>query len=219
MSDFIFPPRPKGKILPGDLPYHESTGNYLAQRKFRGSRAVIHISADGKVRIGSRHGKSFAKTDFFDKSYKKEFLSLNLKPNTEYWLDGELMNKDTNSTYEIILFDVLQCGRYFFGSPKQHERLDLLKEICNDPQNLCGSGIALEVSSRIRMAQVFRADFVDRFKESLSNFQLEGLVLRKKDSGLDNLGLKLYETNNLVRCRKPFSVENPKEGQSGGYEF
>ena len=69
------------------------------------------------------------------------------------------------------------------------------------------------------MAQVFRADFVDRFKESLSNFQLEGLVLRKKDSGLDNLGLNLYETNNLVRCRKPFSVENPKEGQSGGYEF
>ena len=218
-AKIIFPPRPKGKILPGDLSYYEQSDKWIAQRKFRGSRAVIHISPERKITLGSRHGKPFA--DFsLDKSYRDEILSsLNLKPNTAYWLDGELMNKDKNSTFEIILFDVLQCGRYFFGSPKQSERLELLKEICNDPQKLCKSEIALEVSPRIWIAQTFEKDFAKRFKESLPIQQLEGLVLRNKNSALDNLGLQMYETNNLIRCRKPFASETPKEGRSGGYEF
>lgn len=212
----IFPPRPKGKIPPQDLPYYESTGKWFAQRKFRGSHAVINISPVGKVTLGNRHGTTFSRFSL-DTRYTEEFLSLNIKSGIEYWFAGELMNKDVNSTNEIILFDILQAGRYFFGSPNQQERLEILKEICSDPKEKHKN--ALRVTDRILMAETFSSDFVQRFQESLPIPQLEGLVLRKKSATLDNFGNVEYETTNLIRCRKPFGVETPKERRSGGYEF
>lgn len=215
----IFPPRPKGKMLPSDLPYYESTGKWVAQRKFRGSRAVIHISAKRAITLGSRHGAPFARFSL-SKDYIEEILSgLNLKDGLEYWLDGELMNKDKDATNEIILYDVLQAGRYLFGSPNQLDRLNILNEICQKPTELCHTGIALKITNRVWMAQTFFSDFVDRFNESLPIPQLEGLVLRKKLSSLDDFGHSEYLTTNIIRCRKPFACDNPKEGRSGGYNF
>lgn len=215
----IYPPRPKSKMLPSDLPHYESTGKWVVQRKFRGHRAVINISPDREVTLGNRHGRQFANFAL-DRSYKAEILSnLNLEKGLEYWLDGELMNADENSTNEIILFDVLHVGRYLFNSPTQLERLQMLRNICGNPQKMCRSEIALEVSPRIWMAETFDKDFVARYKEALPIRQLEGLVLRKKAAGLDNFGHAEYETTNLIRCRKPHGLETPKEGRSGGYEF
>lgn len=221
MSDLriIFPPRPKGKMLYTDLPYYEGTGKWVAQRKFRGSNAVIHISPDRQVTLGNRHGKHFAKCPM-DRQYRDEILSsLNLEKGVEYWLNGELMNKDENSTNEIIFFDVLQIGRYFFGSPDQMKRLELIKGICGEPTKLCHSGIALEISPRLWLAQTFDKDFMARYKESLPIQQLEGLMLRRKAAAIDNFGHEEYDTTNLIRCRKQFALETPKAGRSGGYEF
>ena len=214
----IYPPRPKGKMLPSDLPYYESTGKWLAQRKFRGSNSVIFISSKREVTLGSRHGDKFAKFVMGSKQ-KEEFITgLNLKPDTEYWFNGELMNKDVDATNEIILYDLLQAGRYLFGMT-QSDRLQQLSEICGNTQNLCYSKIALQVTPKIWLAEVFYSDFVNRFNESFQVQQLEGLVLRKKNATLDNYGQKEYVTTDLIRCRKPFMAEAVKEGRSGGYDF
>ena len=208
----IYPPRPKGKMSHVDLAYYEKSGKWIAQRKFRGSRCVIYISVDRQVICGNRHGAEFVRFKF-DASYKEELLDvLNLEEGQSYWLDGELMNKDKNATNEIIFFDVLQAGRYFFGGPSQMDRLDILKRICGHPQKKCTQNIALEVSKRFWMAETFEHGFLERFNESLHSENLEGLVLRKKDSALDNFGIREYETTNLVRCRKKFSKDK-------GYEF
>lgn len=215
----IFPPRPKGKILPSDLDFYEQSGKWVAQRKFSGSRAVIHISADRNVTLGNRYGEFFARFSL-SRDHRDQFLDgLKTQKGIEYWFDGELMNKDKNATNEIVLFDILQAGRYFFNSPSQEERLAILSEICGNPTKICSSNIALEVTPKIWLAQVFSQNFVERFREAFPIKQLEGLVLRKKKSSLDNLGQKLYETSNLVRCRKPFAIETPKEKRSGGYDF
>ena len=215
----IYPPRPKSKMLPKDLPYYENTGKWVAQRKYRGSRAVINISPTGEVTLGNRHGTSFARFSL-DRKFREEILSgLKLQKGVEYWLDGELMNKDENSTNEIILFDILQVGRYLFGSPNQVERLKMLSDICGNPIQLCKSGIALQITPRLWLAENFERDFVKKFEEALPVKQLEGLVLRKKASSLDHFGHEEYETTNLIRCRKSFASETPKAGRSGGYEF
>ena len=218
-TKIIYPPRPKGKMHPKDLPFYESCGDWLAQRKFRGSRCVLHISPTKEIFIASRHGKLFANF-FLDQDFKKEILDgLNLKSGMEYWLDGELMNKDVNSTNEIILFDCLQEGRYFFNFPHQIDRLDLLHQLCGNPSMKCQSGIALQVTPRLWLAENFENNFVDRFNEAIDCRQLEGLVLRRRFVGLDNHGGKEYETSNLIRCRKPFACESFKASRSGGYEF
>lgn len=208
----IYPPRPKGRMLPSDLPLYEKSGQWVAQRKFRGSRIVIYIAKDRNVSVGSRHGKPFSNFDL-SPSLKQELVSsLKLEEDKDYWLDGELMNKDVNSTKEIVLFDVLHIGQYLFYKPCQFDRLNLLKEICKDPKTKCSSGIALEISKNFWLAELFENDFESRYKESLSNSQLEGLVLRKRNVGLDSIGNKEYETSHLIRCRKPFSEDK-------GYEF
>lgn len=207
----IYPPRPKGKMLPTDLPHYEN-GQWLAQRKFRGSRILVHISREKEITVCSRHGVKFSKFDF-SSSVKSELLSnLNLEKEKDYWLDGELMNKDVNSTNEVIFFDILQAGNYLFHHPTQLERLEILDDVCNHPSKLCRTSIALEISPNFWMAESFNTDFESRYKESLSNPQIEGLVLRKKKAGLDHLGEKEYETSNIIRCRKPFS-------EMKGYEF
>jgi len=199
-------------MLFSDLPSYERSGDWIAQRKFRGSRAVVYISKSREVYLGSRHGKPFSNFDLTP-SLKEELLSsLTLESGKDYWLDGELMNKDVNSTKEIIFFDVLQAGKYLFYKPTQVERLQILNEICNSPTKTCRSGIALEVSANFWLAEWFDSNFEDRYKDSLSNPQLEGLVLRRRNKGLESLGEKEYETPNLIRCRKPFSQEK-------GYEF
>ena len=122
------------------------------------------------------------------------------------------MNKNENATNEIVFYDVLQAGRYLFGNPNQVNRIEMLNEICRNPTQKCDSGIALQISKRFWMAETFFSNFKERFLESLPSNQIEGLVLRKKTSGLDNFGHKEYETASLIRCRKPFS-------QNKGYEF
>lgn len=214
------PPRPKSKIHPNDLPYYEAQKKWVVQRKFNGTRNVLDIDPQGKVTCYSRHQKPHSPSKFIlDKSYQDEILSaLNLKSGIQYLIDSELMNKQVGAGKEIILYDVLQVDRYLFGSPNQMDRLEILKQICRDPQNLEPGGIALQISPRVWMAQTWTENFVDRFNESMSNPKLEGLVLRRKDSALDNFGDKEYETNNVIRCRKPFAAEKGS-GYIAAYDF
>lgn len=212
MTKIIFPPRPKSKMLWNDLGHYESCGKWIAQRKFRGSRAVVYIDASRNVTLGNRHGRQFSRYELEPELRDQLLDTLKLEQGKAYWLDGELMNKGEKPSNEYILFDVLQAGRYLFGSPDQMRRLEILREICGDPKNLCQSGIALEVAPKLWMAETFQSGFLQKFQEASEVDELEGLVLRKKSAVLDSYGDKEYETTNLIRCRKPFSKDK-------GYEF
>lgn len=208
MTNIIFPPRPKGRMNPADLPRYESSGKWLAQRKFNGCRNLIHIAPDGKIQAFSRYGdthKAFILTaDYVDQIRD----CLNLQNSTEYWLDSEVMTKTKGAGGEIVFYDILQAGRYLFGRPNQLERLSMLSDICGNPKNLEPGKIALEISPNLWLAESFHDDFVSRFNEALPDDRIEGLVLRKKNSALDNFGAKYYETSWLLRCRKPHKNYN-----------
>lgn len=205
MPQVIFPPRPKGRMNPKDLPHYESLGSWCAQRKYNGTRNLIHIEPNGTLTVWGRHGEAHKKFSL-SSGYRDEILSaLRLEKGKEYWLDSELMSKQTNATNEIILYDVLQAGRYFFGSPDQMTRLEILREVCGDPKELEPGGLALKITDRVWMAETFLDHFVDRFNEAFDNPKLEGLVLRKRKATLDHFGNAEYETTSMIRCRKPFA--------------
>ena len=201
----IFPPRPKTRIVPGRLPRYEKTGQWVVQRKFNGTRNTINVTPSGEVRFwhyGEPH-KLFKPTP----ELIRQVLSLNLQPGLEYWLDSELLlSKTKNPHYKgkMVLFDVLQSGRYLMGSPDQMGRLELLAKICGHPTELePHSGLALQATDGIWMAQTFESDFVDRFNDFLDHDEIEGLVLRKKKSAITSPGATRYEVDWQIRCRKP----------------
>ena len=212
---YLYPPRPKGVMPPGNLPAYEKTGQWVVQLKFNGTRTVIQVTPEGTVNFFNRHDEQH-KQFVPSKEIMREVLSLDLVKGKEHWLDGELLrNKTTDLRYKerIVLFDVLMLdGRYLFGSPYQMVRLDILRRICRNPQVLePANGIALKATEHLWMAETWDHDFVQHFNQHLTTDEIEGVVLRKKSSIIDHIGTKEYEINWLIRCRKPHS--------SGSYNF
>lgn len=206
MAKIIFPPRPKGAMPPNELGYREKQGIWCAQYKYNGARCVIHIEPGEKVDIIGRHGTQLLSYTM-PKSTREQLLALpGLDKSKEYWLDGELLIKTSaaDTKEKIILFDVLQAGNYLFLKPNQMERLKLLDAICGHPKQLDPlRGMGLVISDDLMMAPTFESGFVGRFNEKIQYDECEGLVLRKRDSALDNFGVKEYECSWIVRCRKP----------------
>jgi ATP-dependent DNA ligase len=203
--EFIFPPRPKGKISPNQLTRYEVSGLWVAQRKFNGTRVVLLVS-NGKVSIFNRHGESpkqFALTP----KIINQIIALNLESSKTYCLDAELLHsKTTDVRYKqrIVLFDLLMVDRHLFCGPTLETRLSMLADICRNPKDLeTGHGIALAVSENIWLAQTFYENFKERFEEFLGLDEIEGIVLKRKGSRLDDLGRREHEVIWQIRCRKP----------------
>jgi hypothetical protein len=207
----LFPPHPDSKISPHELCDYEKSGKWLAQRKFNGTHVLIYVSKDRKVSILTRHGtppKLFSLT----KSHIDQILSLNLEEGKDYWLNGELLDHKTKSKEykgKIVLFDVLHAGRYLIRKFDQLQRIELLDEICRHPKILePNHGVALQVTKDLWMAETWKEDFQLHFNELINLDEIEGLILRKKNSYIDNFGQKQYNVSWIVRCRKPHAGGN-----------
>lgn len=196
---YLFPPRPKSKTTPIDLPIYEKMGQWVIQRKFNGTRNLICIDLNGVIKFYNRYGKPHARYQP-SKNIIKSIQNLNLDQGKDYILDGELMNKQKGNPEIVVLYDVLMCGRYLFSHPDQQKRLDILNQICRNPKEK--SNLGYVISEQLMLAENWKENFVEHFNESLPDPMIEGLVLRKKSVGLDNFGQSEYETNSLIRCRK-----------------
>ena len=201
----LYPPRPVCKILSGELATYEASGKWVAQRKFDGTRNLIHILASGEVELFTRHGEHHKQFEL-SSSLRNQILSLHIQGGLEYWLDGELLDAKTITlTYKgrIVLYDVLFARKYLYGMD-QMKRLELLRDMCYDPKerepNL---GIALRVSDDLWMAETFTAGFSQEYERFIDQPEIEGLVLRRKNATLDNVGTRPYDVSWVLRCRKP----------------
>lgn len=202
---YIFPPRPKGAVPPHDLPYFEKQGKWCVQPKLKGARCVITVSEDSVVECYGRHGQDFLAYSM-PQSLRNEILSLpGLKKGVKYVFDSELMikTKAEDTKGKIILFDVLQQGNYFFYTLNQKQRLELLDEICGKPRKLDPwRGMVYYISENVLMAPTYFSNFKQEFEKDLGE-EVEGVVLRKLDSVIDNFGAKEYLVDWMIRCRKP----------------
>lgn len=195
----IFPPRPEGKIHPSQLSKLEARGKYVVQRKFRGSRNLIHRSTKGDISFFSRYGrghKKFKLPGFL----QSEIASLAFEKGKEYWLDSELMDPRIKNT--VILFDVLQAGPYLYGVD-QESRLQILDNLCHNPEQPKDPQFAICVTKHVWLAQHWDSHFEMHFSEMIDDDNIEGLVLRERKSCLDHFGHKMYDVSWQIRCRKP----------------
>ncbi len=210
MAKVIFPPSPASSIPPNDLKYYDEFGIFCAQPKYNGSRCLVHIRPDGNVFFYSRHGRPHHGWTA-PRVLHEEIMALpGLKLGTEYWLDGELLvkTKAEDTKNKLVLFDILHYDTYLFLGPKQVGRLFILNEICGKPEKLDPwRGMAYYISDNVLMAPTFFANFREEF-DKFSCDEVEGIVLRKKESVLDKYGNSEYEASWLIRCRRPHKNYN-----------
>jgi len=206
MARYVYPPRPKQTIPFSQLDEEEQRGVWLWQRKFDGDRCVTAVEGR-QVYLSNRHGKWHSATKF--PLLRKELAALDLSSGLHY-LDGELLHPKVEQT--LVLFDILQLTEYLIGV-KQLARLDLLVNVCGHPEQLCPQGVALQVSDHVWLAEFGFSDFLSHFQEfctdscrtamsSVGEKLVEGLVLRSKESSLDNWGSNEYEVDWQLRCRR-----------------
>jgi len=202
MPRYIYPPRPKSTIQPQQLPQEEARGCWLWQHKFNGDRclAIVESTATSrKVSLANRHGK-FHPASKFSKIRSELSDRKFVLPEGTHYLDGELLVEGGMEV--IILFDVLQWVKYLIGHTQEH-RIEMLRTICGNPTEPCPQNIALSVTDHVWMSRTGDRDFVSHFNEYIDNPLIEGLVLRKKGSVMDNWGSSEYEVDWQLRCRKP----------------
>jgi len=227
---FILPPHPNPhmRIRREDLPLYESMGKYVAQRKFNGTHTVLWIYQD-QVVIWDRRGITMT---FYrlTEGMNKCLLRLNRDPSKELVMAGEVLHTKAKSkitdkqeaTNTICLFDVLMYGDYL-TKLTQVDRLELLKEICRDPINLEPAKFpgatqrALMVNQQdeatLWLAETFTEEFQYHYDECCTDqtdkqgrdryHEIEGLVLRQKDSKIRIGQHGVGDVDWLVRCRKP----------------
>lgn len=203
---FIHPPRPISRINPDNLAKYEVTP-WTGQRKFNGTRNVIHLGSDGTAEVFTKGGEQHKQWEL-SPEVKDQLFSLDLNPKFDYWLDSELLHRKTATPHyknRIVLFDIMFAGKYFFNGPTTAERYDILKSICRDPKELeSENGIALAVTENVWLAETFpHTELVTEYSRYLEKPEIEGLVLKKANARIENLGRKKYEVSWLVRCRKP----------------
>jgi ATP-dependent DNA ligase len=209
MEKIIFPPRPKTSIPPQELSYYEELGIFLGQPKYEGSRFLANISPRG-VFFYSRHGRAHQGFTYPRELFEEISALPGLKNGVEYWLDGEILTKTTatDTKNKVVFFDVLHYDNYLFLGPNQVERIKLLSEICGNPTKLDPwRGMGYLVSDNVMMAPTFYSGFEQEFKKDCGD-EVEGLVLRKQNSVIDNFGKEEYSVNWLIRCRRPHKNYN-----------
>lgn len=193
MTRYVYPPRPKSKIKPDQLPFMESQGVYLWQPKFDGDRCVAALD-DHKALLSNRHGRWHSPHTFPE--IRSELLDLKV-PNGTHYLDGELIKHQGQAV--LVLFDVLQWVKYLTGK-SQTERLEILDDLGGDPHE---SLPVNRISDHLWVSHHGLSNFCDRFSDFIKNPLLEGLMLRLASSTLSNWGSCEYEVDWQIRCRRP----------------
>jgi len=198
MPRYIFPPRPTSKIKPEQLDSMESQGVFIWQPKFDGDRCIPVVDGN-KADLGNRHHKWHPAGKF--SQIRDELLRLKLPSGTHY-LDGELVRH--NGKDALVLFDALQITDYLIGVD-QLTRLAMLFNVCGQPSEPHPDfpDAALKVSDSIWLSTHGDSEFSAHFRSFVKLPLIEGLLLRKKDSTLDNWGASPYEVDWQVRCRRP----------------
>ena len=195
MPRYIYPPRPLTKIKPEQLGSMEKEDKYLWQPKFDGDRCVTSIQG-GSVFLGNRHAKWHSPHAY--PQIRQEVLGLNL-PDGNHYLDGELVS--FNNEAVLVLFDVLQIKSYLIGV-NQAARISILEGLIKGGRPH-PEVPATKMSEHLWIADHGYGDFDSNYSDFITNPLLEGLVLRKTESVLDNWGASEYEVDWQIRCRRP----------------
>jgi hypothetical protein len=227
---FILPPHPNAhmRIRRNDLPMYEGMNKYVAQRKFNGTHVVIWIYKN-EVSLWDRRGIPLTLYKLSN-DMKQCLLSLVRDSEKEMVVVGELLHTKAKSkvtgqqeaTDTIVLFDVLMHNDNYQTISNQVDRLNLLAAICNYPTKLEGPKFAGATSralivkeqgtAHLWLAEVFTHEFQYHFDECCTDqftkeghdkySEIEGLILRQKDTRLSIKNTGIGDVDWLIRCRK-----------------
>lgn len=198
---YIYPPRPRNAISPGDLNYYDD-GNFLGQCKLNGSNCVIFTDGDDFF-VMNRHKQRL--TNF---KIDNSELSKIYRGNGEWMIiNGEYMNKSKNDengdvfNHKLVIFDILAYnGEYLVGSTFS-ERVNLLNDIYGEVDS--EKNYLYSISDNIYRVKSYSNEFNELFNNFIEVDMLEGLVMKRANAKLEIGTSELNNVKTQLKCRKP----------------
>lgn len=199
MKNYIYPPRPENKVPRSGLQYFDN-GTLLAQPKFNGSCTEIYIDGDDFFKVMNRHKEEL--TGF--RIPRTEIKDL-IPNNNLNLIVGEYMNKSkidhTNNVFnhKLVIFDILVLdGKHLIGTTFQ-ERIDVLYDMFKFVDE---NDYSYKITDNIYMTKTFYSGFCDLWDEFVKIDMIEGLVMKRKNAGLETGSTEKNNVKSQLKCRK-----------------
>ncbi len=195
---YIYPPRPE-KTFPRTGMNTFDNGIFMAQPKFNGACAEIYIGGNNWKAM-NRHKAIL--TDFRISRSEVESVITN---NGVNMFVGEYMNtskKDENGKVfnnKLVIFDIIVHNNEHLIGRSFQERMDILTDMLKPVDE---NDYSYRITDNIYLTKTFYKGFGELWDKFVTIDMLEGLVLKRKDAGLD-LGISQKScSNSILKCRK-----------------
>lgn len=199
---YIYPPRPENKFPASGMDKFDN-GLFLAQPKFNGSCVEIYLNShDWKVMNRHNDEKKYFEID------KNEFNFLIPNLGTNLFV-GEYMNKskkdenEKNFNNKFVIFDILVYNNEYLIGKTFKERIDLLYNMLNIIDE---NSYSYKLSENIFITKTFYNDFSNLWNGFIKIDMIEGLVLKRKNAGLEYGFNPKNNTKTQLKCRKPTKI-------------
>lgn len=196
---YIYPPRPE-KTFPRNGMSSFDNGTFLAQPKYNGSCCEVYIGKD-TWKVMNRHKKTL--NSF--KITKDEFQTIVTNDNLNVFV-GEYLDKSKKNeknevfNHKYIIFDILVLnGKHLLGKTFQ-ERFDILHKMFKFKSE---TEYCYQITDNIYLTKTFYKDFGVHWDKFVEIDMLEGIVLKRKNAGLELGTNEKNNTNSQLKCRKP----------------
>jgi hypothetical protein len=197
-SQYIFPPRPENKIPRIGLDKFDN-GTFLCQPKFNGSCAVIYTGKEIH-NVMNRH-----KAVLSGFKIPKNEIRYLIHNNNKNVIVGEYMNKSQKDhtcklfNHKLVIIDLLVIdGEYLLGST-YNERVDMMYDMFNFSDE---NDYSYKITDNIYMTKTFYSGFGKLWDNFVKTEMLEGLVLKRKNAGLEMGTTEKNNVKSMLKIRK-----------------
>lgn len=197
-SKYIYPPRPEN-CFPRAGMNNFDNGTFMAQPKFNGSCTEVYFGPD-LWKTMNRHKQPLTGC----KLTKTEFSAL--IPNmTNNVICGEYMNKSKKDEFgkvfnhKLMIFDILVLDNEHLVGKTFIERYNILKDMLNVVDE---NEYAYKITDNIYLTKNFFSGFGEIWDKLTKIDMIEGLVLKRKEAGLEPGVTEKNNTKSQLKCRK-----------------
>lgn len=198
IKDYIYPPRPELAFPKSGLSKFDNK-TFLSQPKFNGTCAEIYLDKN-VLKTMNRHGRPL----YGFKIQKEEIVSViqNEKLNLvvgEYMNMSKMDHANNIFNHKFVIFDILIFnGDYLLGKTFQ-ERIDLLR---NEFKYIDENDYSYKITNNIHMVKTFYEGFDNIWDKLVKIDMIEGLVLKRKNAGLEPGIRESNNSKSMLKCRK-----------------
>lgn len=198
-SRYIYPPRPENCFPVAGMNNFDN-GTFMAQPKFNGSCTEVYIGPD-LFKTMNRHKQPLTGCKLTNSELAP--LIPNMGNNV---ICGEYMNKSKKDEFgkvfnhKFMIFDILVLDNEHLIGKTFIERYNMLKEMLTVVDE---NEYSYKITDNIYLTKNFLKDFKEIWDKLTKIDMIEGLVLKRKEAGLEPGVVEKNNTKSQLKCRKP----------------